>query len=104
VRIGQPMRPEFAAWTPSAERMRIVLMGVGGAAVLGGVMIGGMALGASAVVIGQLGSHLPSLLTSRTLVKLQAPDGRRLKLTQQDLKQVRLLPADDDVGYRVEVK
>ena len=44
VRIGQPMRQEFAAWRYGDQfgrrRKRNILIGVGGAAVFGGIVIG----------------------------------------------------------------
>ena len=45
VRIGEPLRPEFAAWRYGDQfgrrRRKSILYGVGGAAVVGGVIVGG---------------------------------------------------------------
>jgi len=104
VRIGRPMRPEFAAWRYGDQfgrrRTRAILYGVGAAAIYGGIMVGGVMGGAGVGFVGQI----PSFWASRTLVKLRTEDGRKLKLNDHDLKQTRLLPSDDDVGFRVEVK
>jgi len=104
VRIGLPMRPEFAAWRYGDQfgrrRKRAILYGAGAAAVFGGIMVGGIVTGVGMSFMGQL----PSLWASRTLVKLRTDDGRVLKLNQRDLLGTRLRPADDDVGYRLEVR
>jgi hypothetical protein len=71
-------------------------------AAFGGIMIGGMAVGMSAALMSQF-SSFSSVWTNRTLVKLRMPDGRTLQLNDQDLKQVRLLPTDDEVGFRLEL-
>jgi hypothetical protein len=98
------MRPEFAAWRYGDQfgrrRKRAMLYGVGGAALLGGVMLGGIAGGVGFTFI----SQIPSFWQSRTLVKLRTGDGRVLKLRDQDLKGTRLRAADDEVGYRLEVR
>jgi len=104
VRIGRPMRPEFAAWRYGDQfgrrRKRAIVIGVGVAAVFGGIVIGGVAAGGGMGLI----SQVPHLWANRTLVKLRTDDGKALKLNDRDLKQVRMLPADDDVGFTVEVE
>lgn len=106
VRIGRPMRPEFAAWRYGDQfgrrRKRALLYGAGAMAVFGGVMVGGMAVGVGGAFIAQIGSF-SNVWTERTLVKLRTADGKKLKLKNQDLLQTRLEPTDDDVGFRLEV-
>jgi len=103
VRIGRPMRPEFAAWRYGDQfgrrRKRAILVGAGAAAVFGGIVVGGVAMGAGMGLIAQV----PTFWARRTLVKVRTGDGKTHKLNEQDLKQVRLLPEESDVGYRIVV-
>jgi hypothetical protein len=109
VRIGQPMRPEFAAWRYGDQfgrrRKRALVYTVGGAVVVGGVLIGGAATGAiSAVVLGQTGNLWNVWMNGRTLVKLRTDDDRVLKLKNPDLLGTRLRPADDGEGFALQVR
>jgi hypothetical protein len=109
VRIGQPMRPEFAAWRYGDQfgrrRKRALVYTVGGAVVVGGVLIGGAATGAiSAVVLGQTGNLWNVWMNGRTLVRLRTDDDRVLKLKNPDLLGTRLRPADDGEGFALQVR
>ncbi len=107
VRIGRPMRPEFAAWRYGDQfgrrRRRAMLYGVGGAMVVGGVTVGGLATGATGVaVIGH--SFWDAWVNGRTLAVLRTDDGRVIKLTNPDLICTRLRQADEGRGFRLEVR
>jgi hypothetical protein len=109
VRIGDPMRQEFAAWRYGDQfgrrRKRALLYGAGAAIVLGGVVVGGVATGAvSGAVLGQSGNFWNMWHNGRTLVKLRTDDGRVIKLKNPDLLGTRLRPSDDGDGYRLEVR
>ncbi len=109
VRIGEPLREEFAAWRYGDQfgrrRKRAVLLGLGGAAVIGGVMVGGVATGViSGALLGQSGNFWNLSFTGRTLVKLRTDDGRVLKLKNPDLLGTRLRPSVGGGGYRLEVR
>lgn len=109
VRIGEPLRPEFAAWRYGDQfgrrRRRTILYGVGGAAVIGGVLIGGAAAGVlSGAFLSQTGNFWNLWMNGRTRVKLRTDDGRVIRLKEHDLRGTRLRPADDDVGFRLEVR
>ena len=109
VRIGDPMREEFAAWRYGDQfgrrRKRALLYGVGGAIVVGGVVAGGLATGAiSAVALSQSGNLVNVWVNGRTRLKLRTDDGRVLKLKNLDLLGTRLRLADDGAGYRLEVR
>jgi hypothetical protein len=102
VRIGEPMRPEFAAWRYGDQfgrrRKRAILYGVGGAAIIGAVAVAGVAGGIGASFVAQI----PGLFESRTLVKVRTKDGRVLKLNNQDLKGTRLrAPSGGDGGFEL---
>jgi hypothetical protein len=99
VRVGEPLRPEFAAWRYGDQfgrrRRRAILYGVGGAAVLGGVVVGGIAAGVfSGAVLSQSGNFVSIFVNGRTLAKVKAPDGTLLKLKRKDLERTRLESAD----------
>jgi hypothetical protein len=109
VRIGEPMRPEFAAWRYGDQfgrrRKRQILIGAAAATVIGGVVIGGMATGAlSGVFLGQTGNFYNAWANGRTVVKFRRQDGRLLKLKRPDLLGTRVRATDDDLGFRVEVR
>lgn len=109
VRIGEPLREEFAAWRYGDQfgrrRKRAMLYGAGGAVVLGGLVIGGVATGAiSGALLGQSGNFVNMWMNGRTRAKLRTEDGRVVKLKNPDLLGTRLLAATDEHGFRVEVR
>lgn len=109
VRIGRPLRPEFAAWRYGDQfgrrRKRAILYGVGGAVVFGGIMLGGLATGAiSGAIVAQSGNFINLWQNGRTLVKLRTDDGQDLHLKNPDLLGTRLRATDDAPGFAVEVR
>jgi hypothetical protein len=109
VRIGEPLRPEFAAWRYGDQfgrrRRRQMLYGAGAAAVVGGLVIGGTVTGVlGGVALSQTGNVWNLWMNGRTLVRLRTDDGRAIRMKRIDLLGTRLRPADDDVGYRLEVR
>lgn len=93
VRIGEPLRPEFAAWRYGDQfgrRRRNTILYTGAVAVaISGIAIGGAAAGImSGGVISQSGNIISAIVNRRTLLRLRTADGRVLKL---QLPQ----PADD---------
>lgn len=109
VRIGEPMRPEFAAWRYGDQfgrrRKRQILYGTGAAVVMGGIVIGGAATGVlSGVMLSQAGNFWNAWTNGRTRVKHRLPDGRVLKLKRPDLLGTRLRASDDELGFKVEVR
>lgn len=109
VRIGKPLRPEFAAWRYGDQfgrrRKRAMLYGVGGMAVFGGVVLGGAATGVlSGALLAQSGNLVNAWTNGRTLVKLQTDDGRLYRLKNPDLLGTRLRPPDDSGGFRLQVR
>jgi hypothetical protein len=99
VRIGQPLRPEFAAWRYGDQfgrrRRRTILYGAGIAVVAGGLVVGGAATGIfSGAVLSQAGNWVNLWINARTVLKLRTDDGRVLKLKNPDLQQLRILPGE----------
>ena len=108
VRIGQPMRPEFAAWRYGDQfgrrRKRAIIYGVGGAAVIGGIVVGGAITGVGGGLVWQ-GFNFWNIWThGRTLAKLRTDDGRVIKLNNPDLLGTRLRPAQDGHRFSLEVR
>lgn len=109
VRIGEPMREEFAAWRYGDQfgrrRKRAIMYGVGGAVVLGGLVVGGVATGAiGAGLLGQSGNFVNLWMNGRTRVKLRTDGGRVIKLKNPDLLGTRLRPTGHGSGFRLEVR
>lgn len=101
VRIGRPLRPEFAAWRYGDQfgrrRRRTILMGTGAAVVFGGILIGGAATGViSGIFLGQAGNIVNVFVNSRTVVKVRRDDGRILKLKKPDVDNLKILPPERD--------
>ncbi|MGD8362359.1 MAG: hypothetical protein PVJ04_13110 [Gemmatimonadota bacterium] len=109
VRIGEPLRPEFAAWRYGDQfgrrRKKAIAVGVGAGAVLGTIAIAGVATGViSGAVLGQFGNFVNVYRNGRTLVKVKEEDGKVLKLKQPDLDKTRLISAGDGTAWVLELK
>lgn len=109
VRIGAPLRSEFAAWRYGDQfgrrRKRAILYGAGAAVVFGGIIVGGAATGViSGAVLAQSGNFWNLWANGRNLVKLRTDEGRTIKLKQMDLLGTRLRPAEGDAGFRLEIR
>jgi len=109
VRIGRPLRPEFAAWRYGDQfgrrRKRAMLYGVGGMAVFTAVVAGGALTGVlSAGVLAQSGNFWNMWANGRTLVRVRTDDGRVLRLKNPDLLGTRLRPPERGEGFRLGVR
>ena len=112
VRVGEPLRPEFAAWRYGDQfgrrRRKQILYGAAGVAVVGSIYVGGLAAGV--LTLGTLGAfNLPVQvanwwMNSRTLIKLHPEGGDVIKLKRTDLAGTRIQPADDEPGFKVQVR
>jgi len=108
VRIGVPLRPEFAAWRYGDQfgrrRKRAFLYGGGAAVVLGGAALTGAVTGViGGSILAQSGNLWNLWINGRTLVKLRTDDGRVLKLKHMDLLGTRIREGDGG-SLRVEVR
>jgi hypothetical protein len=109
VRIGEPMRPEFAAWRYGDQfgrrRRKTILYGAAGVAVLGVVMVGGLVTGViSGALLGQTGNFVNVWVNGRTLVRLRTRDGEVLKLKNPDLQKLRILPGETPEQWELHLK
>lgn len=106
VRIGRPLRTEFAAWRYGDQfgrrRRKAIVLGVGGAAAIAALniasplVIGGSGLGA--YWLWNLGS-VASEVRARTRVRTD--DGRLIKLRKKHYRTLRFAPPDDGEGFRL---
>ena len=93
VRIGSPMRPEFAAWRYGDQfgrrRRRQMLIVGGGIAVLGGIVIGGATIGVSVGGFGyglsQLGRVLVHGSGETVIAKVRTDAGEMLPVRRRHL-------------------
>jgi hypothetical protein len=109
VRIGKPLREEFAAWRYGDQfgrrRRRALLIGVGGVVVVGGIVVGGMATGVlSGALLGQSGNFVNIWTNGRVRLKLRTDDDRIIKLKNPDLRGTRIRPASAGEGFQLEVR
>jgi hypothetical protein len=99
VRIGKPLRPEFAAWRYGDQfgrrRRRAMIWTGAGIVAVGAVTAGGIALGIGAGFAPQI----PNLIMNVPVrARVRAPDGRVLKFRNADMHKARFLmePGSDD--------
>lgn len=94
VRIGEPRRPEFAAWRYGDQfgrrRRRAILIGGGVAVALGAVVVGASAAGVGLGGFGGLWGNIPNLINAMRKVRLRTEDGRLLKVRGTEFKRARL--------------
>ena len=108
VRIGEPQRPEFAAWRYGDQfgrrRRRAIMYGAGAAVVVGGVVVGGTAAGVGFALMYQVPNWFNIWQMRRTLVKLRPEGEPPVKLNRQDLLGTRVRPANDEQGFKLQVR
>jgi len=94
VRIGEPMRPEFAAWRYGDQfgrrRKRAVMIGGGIVLAVGAVAAGAVAVGASLGSFGGLWGNIPNIISGMRSVKVKTHDGRVLKVRGTTFNQAKL--------------
>jgi hypothetical protein len=94
VRIGEPLRPEFAAWRYGDQfgrrRRRAILFAGGAVVAVGGLAIAGAAAGIGMGAFGGIWGQIPNMINGMRVVKVRTPDGRNLKVRGTTLPNVRL--------------
>ncbi len=114
VRIGEPLRPEFAAWRYGDQfgrrRKRLIIFGTSvGVAWLGGVAVAS-SLALSGLVGGFLGGFLGTLPqglilrwhNNKQIARFAHSDGKVRELHPAVRDTTRICPSDDEVGFAVE--
>ncbi len=105
VRIGEPLRPEFAAWRYGDQfgrrRKRAMLWTGAGIVAFGAVAVGAAAAGVGVGMMGQL----PNMLINIPVrARIRTKDGRVLKLRNQNLQKTRILTESDAGEWAIKVK
>ena len=94
VRVGAPLRPEFAAWRYGDQfgrrQRRAILLGGGAALGVAGVMVAGAAAGIGFGAFGGFWGQIPNLINAMRSAKVALPDGRVLKVRGTTLAATRL--------------
>lgn len=115
VRIGRPLRPEFAAWRYGDQfgrrRRKAIIMGVGGAAAIGAFAVGGVATGLfaaaglNAVNLATLPVNLYNVWKmKRAEISHTTRGGETLALRLGDIAGVRLLPHASELTLGLPVR
>jgi hypothetical protein len=109
VRIGRPLRPEFAAWRYGDQfgrrRRRQIAWAGAGLAAIGAVAVGGASIGigvGSFLWIGQRAAQRALHGSPDAVVARMTAAGRGVALTRKDLAQVRIR-GEEDRPFGVEV-
>ncbi len=105
VRIGEPLRPEFAAWRYGDQfgrrRRKMVLYSVGGVAAAGAIIGGAAMLG---IGVGFYPQFAHAFLQSRTAVKVRDGGGRLLRVRYAHLQAARLVHGPAGTPWALELK
>lgn len=101
VRVGRPMRPEFAAWRYGDQfgrrRRRAILIGAGVLGAVGTVAVAGFMTGfISFSVLAQSGNFYSAYVNHRTLVRVPTGDGGVIKLKQRELSEARIKRGEEN--------
>ena len=109
VRIGKPLRPEFAAWRYGDQfgkrRNRRILRGsITGLATAGCILAGGALVGGAAGILAYQVAEVWYVLSRRRAgIRFRTSDGRLLGMSHSGvLSHTRIRPADDETGFRVQ--
>jgi hypothetical protein len=104
VRIGEPLRPEFAAWRYGDQfgrrRRRAIIWTAAGAAAVGAIVVGGIAAGIGAGFAPQI----PNLIMNLPVrAKVRTRDGRVLKFRRSELQKARFVMEPGDQEWAIHV-
>src|SRR5215475_5983697 len=100
VRIGEPLRPEFAAWRYGDQfgrrrvrQLAIVGAGLGalGAVIAGGAIVG-VGVGSFAWMIGNAGKAIVRGNPNRVVAKIKSPDGQVMEVRRRHLMETSIEP------------
>ena len=95
VRIGQPQRPEFAAWRYGDQfgrrRRRYIMVGAGVTVAIGAVAAGAMAAGVGFGSFGGFWGNIPNLINAMRSVKFKTEDGTLVKVRGTDFAQTKFV-------------
>src|SRR6056297_1601049 len=106
VRIGEPLRNEFAAWRYGDQfgrrRKKYLTYTIGGGAlILGATILGPIAAGISLSSFSGMYHLIGPMMNRRHRAKLHTDDGRILKVPVEKFGTIRLRPGDDGQSLRL---
>lgn len=105
VRIGDPQRPEFAAWRYGDQfgrrRKRAIVYTAAGVAAFAAVTAGAAAAG---VAVGAFGGMPNAILNASIRLKVKTEDGRELKLTKAEMDKAKLLVGASSDEWLLDLK
>lgn len=107
VRIGEPLRPEFAAWRYGDQfgrrRRRSIALGtVVGIATVGGLVLGGAVGGLIGMgAVGSIGSAINQWRQLGPSARFRPDDGRLLWMNQLGILRARLAPGAGEADFSV---
>ncbi|MDE0074645.1 MAG: hypothetical protein OXR82_17785 [Gammaproteobacteria bacterium] len=107
VRIGKPLRAEFAAWRYGDQfgrrrRRGILRWTVAGLGLAGGVAVAGVAGGAVGALLAFEGAYWVNLLNYvRPSIRFRPEDGLLRRMSARGLREMRIRPTDDESLFRV---
>jgi len=110
VRIGKPLRAEFAAWRYGDQfgrrrRHSIVRWSVAGVGLAGGVAVAGVAGGAVGALLAFEGANWVSLLNYvRPSIRFRPEDGLLRRMSRSGVRETRIRPTDDESFFRVQAR
>ena len=109
VRVGAPLRPEFAAWRYGDQFgrrfRRGLIYGAAGTVVIGGIVAGSLVAGFAVGTVFNVGLAIRNnWVYRRPLVRLRADGGGVIKLNRQDILGTRIRPSDDEQGFKVQIR
>ena len=109
VRIGKPLRPEFAAWRYGDQfgrrRNRMIVYGsVAGLATAGGIVAGGVFIGlAGGAIALDVANIVVQLSFHRARIRIRGSDGRITSMRRKHVwSATRIEATDDEVGFRMQ--
>lgn len=105
VRVGEPLRPEFAAWRYGDQfgrrRKRAITYGVVGGVAVSALAFGAIAAGVGVAFLGQVPNFVMNI---PVLAKIRTEDGKVMKLRRPELQKVRFLVEAESDEWQVSVK
>ena len=110
VRIGNPLRPEFAAWRYGDQfgrrrRRGIVRWTAASVGLAGGVAVAGVAGGAVGTLLAFEGANWLSVLNYvRPTIHFRPEDGLLRRMSRRGLRETRIRPTDDETLFRVQAR
>ena len=107
VRVGDPVRQEFAAWRYGDQfgrrRKRTMLVTGAAATAVGAFFVGGAALGISVGAFGGLPGIAQQWYRNRVVLRLNDDRGDPIQVQRKHLYTSRLVPSDDASGWDLRV-